>query len=101
MPLYHYEAHDPAGKKVIGSMQVTDEGVLARRLQAMGYVPVLVQPALARPAAAAVATGGVTRVPKKAVAQFYYELWMSWKAGIPAFQALDEIAARTAHSGMR
>jgi type II secretory pathway component PulF len=101
MPLYHYEAHDPAGKKVIGSMQVTDEGVLARRLQAMGYVPVLVQPALARPAAPGVATGGVTRVPKRAVAQFYYELWMSWKAGIPAFHALDEIAARTAHSGMR
>lgn len=115
MPLFHYEAQDRAGKKVIGTMQVADEAVLARRLQSMGYQPLLVQPAggtrAAAPAPAAPPTAArqapapgqpsVGGVPARIVSQFYYELGMSLGAGISAFEALYDVSARTAHGGMR
>ena len=107
MPLFHYEAQDQAGKKVIGTMQVTDESVLSRRLQAMGYVPVMVQQT-GRTRAAPAHGGPRTRaapagpgVPTRVLSQFYYELYMSLQAGLPAFQALFDVAAHTAHPSMR
>lgn len=111
MPLFHYEARDRAGKKVIGSMQVADEAVLQRRLQAMGYQPLLVQPAsgarraapvpgAAAPVAPVPAVSSMTVSPR-VLSQFYYELGMSLSAGIQAFQALSDVAARTADRKMR
>jgi general secretion pathway protein F len=104
MPLFHYEARDQSGKKVIGSMQVTDEGALTRRLQSMGYVPVLVQPARVKspsPRVPAASLPSGPRLPTRVLAQFYYELYASLQAGIPAFQALHDVASRTFHPGMR
>jgi type II secretory pathway component PulF len=109
MPLYRYEATDRAGKTVIGSMQVANETALSRRLQEMGYQPVIVQsagrPAAARPAAAAAPPAApgprVGHVPPRVLAQFYYELYMSLQAGVPAYQSLHDIGGLTAHATMR
>ncbi len=105
MPLFHYEAHDRTGQKVIGTMQVADETALTLRLQQMGYTPALVQQA-GRPASASTASPTAPSAPcvamvrARVLAQFYYELMISLQAGLQAFEALYELGGRTADSGM-
>lgn len=50
MPMFHYEATDPAGKTVVGSMDAKDEGGVHARLAQSGYSSVLVEAPLTAPA---------------------------------------------------
>lgn len=102
MPLFRYEAQDKNGQKVVGAMQVANEAVLQRKLTAMGYVPVTVEPA---PGAAAPpegrAAGRDQPVPSHALSLFYEELYTTFRAGIPLGQALSSVAERLPHPGLR
>lgn len=115
MPLYRYEALDRAGNKVVGAMQVTDEGALNTRLISMGYQPVLVQVAPGAGGTAA-QTAGAARSqapPKQApsgsrasaterdVARMYQQLCISFRAGMPAFQALHTVSGQIANATLR
>lgn len=45
MPMFHYEATDPSGKTLIGSMNARDEGAVRVRLAQDGYIPTLIETA--------------------------------------------------------
>ena len=99
MPLYHYEALDKRGEKVIGSMQVADEQILSQRLETMGYEVAAVHPAARLQATAATPAARATErarpVSHRVMARFFEQLSVSLKAGIPAFQALSQVAMQT------
>jgi general secretion pathway protein F len=101
MPLFRYEAQDKTGKTVVGAMQVADEAALQRRLTAMGYMPVTVQPASAPAAPQGRAVGCDQPVSSQALAILYEELYTTVRAGIPLGQALASAAAVTPHAGLR
>ena len=101
MPLFRYEAQDKTGKTVVGAMQVADEAALQRRLTAMGYLPVTVQPASAPAAPQGRAVGCDQPVSSQALALLYEELYTTVRAGIPLGQALASTAAVTPHAGLR
>lgn len=117
MPLYRYEALDRSGNRVVGAMQVNDEAALNTRLLAMGYRPILVQVAsnggrngraAARSPAAPgkqPASGGVedSRITagERAVARMYHQLFISFRAGMPAFQVLHTVSGQVADAQLR
>lgn len=119
MPLFHYEALDRTGNPVVGAMQVADEAALSARLTAMGYRPVTIHaPAVTRrgtrQAAAqahltatggkAVNAGGATsklHADERSMARMLHQLYLAFRAGIPAFQALSTVQAQVSHLALR
>src|SRR5688572_29120144 len=96
-------------------MQVSDEGALNTRLISMGYQPVLVQVAPGAPAAVGRATQATrpqapaspgpgtspVRATERNIARMYQQLYISFRAGMPAFQALHTVSAQVADVGLR
>ncbi len=125
MPLYRYEALDRTGNKVVGAMQVSDEQALSARLTSMGYRPVHVEaaggagrtrmPAAPSPVPAAAGTGvfapaAPAAVPgprsrlsadTRSVARMYHQLHLSFRAGMPAYQALTTVQGQIHHGALR
>ncbi len=118
MPLYRYEALDRTGNRVVGAMQVSDEAALNSRLLAMGYRPTLVQmapngaPATGSTArvstappkpGAATAPGGVSPLSasERGIARMYHQLFISFRAGMPAFQVLHTVSGQVADAQLR
>jgi MSHA biogenesis protein MshG len=98
-------------------MQVRDEDALNSRLTAMGYQPVLVEPANAVRGPAArtpgALAGGVT-VPlpasasasslaasERSAARLLHQLHLSFKAGMPVYQALTTVAGQVHEPALR
>jgi general secretion pathway protein F len=103
VPLYRYEALDRSGNKVAGAMQVSDENTLTMRLVSMGYRPMSVQLApgaggrpAPTPVSAASPSGPVSNafLNERTLARMYHQLHISFRAGMPAFQAVNTVAAQ-------
>jgi type II secretory pathway component PulF len=111
VPLYRYEALDRTGNPVVGAMQVPDEQALNARLQAMGYRPTTVQMAQSggartlQPAASphAAPAAGASRLSanERALARMFHQLHISFRAGMPAFQAVSTVSAQVADPAIR
>ena len=117
MPLYRYEALDRTGNKVVGAMQVADEHALASRLQTMGYQPLLVEtsrrPLQYAPQAAAVGAGFPAAMPaaplitspltasERSIARMFHQLYISFRAGMPAYQAVSTVAGQVHERPLR
>ncbi|HTE18802.1 MAG TPA: type II secretion system F family protein, partial [Armatimonadota bacterium] len=117
MPLYRYEALDRTGNKVVGAMQVADEHALASRLQTMGYQPLLVEtsrrPLQHAPQAATVGVGSphVTQsaplavspltASERSIARMLHQLHISFRAGMPAYQAVTTVAGQVHERPLR
>ena len=114
MPLYRYEALDRTGNKVVGAMQASDEGALTSRLLAMGYQLLMAQVAPGAPGAAAPLTsagrpqatpkvqgGSHVSASERDIARMYQQLYISFRAGMPAFQALHTVSGQIANAGLR
>lgn len=113
MPLFRYEALDRTGNTVRGAMQVADERVLTARLATMGYQPLSIE----------VAGGSSPRIPSYAgsapvygapagpvsnlsagereIARMFHQLYLSFRAGMPAFQALSTVGEQVRSSPLR
>jgi type II secretory pathway component PulF len=111
VPLYRYEAFDRAGNKVVGAMQVADERSLTARLAALGYQPTHVETAGAS-GREVTATGGVLGTPpvsresklsadRRSIAQMFHQLFIAFRAGMPAFQALTTVSGQSPHPAVR
>lgn len=83
-------------------MQVSDETVLAQRLQTMGYVPLAVQAAGGRTAAPVglPAGVGVPGLRRQSLSRFYYQLHMSLHAGLSAYDALTDLTVQSSDRGV-
>lgn len=110
MPLFRYEALDRTGNKVVGAMQVVDERSLMARLTALGYQPTLVEPAERRPAVAtntgvfsapSVDAGSRLWADSRAVAQMFHQLFIAFRAGMPAIQAITTVAGQSHNPAVR
>jgi type II secretory pathway component PulF len=111
VPLYRYEALDRTGKTVVGAMQVADEQMLATRLNSMGYQPTSIQIAQSQVGSgrdrSRTIQGTVTapRSPlsasKRSVARLFHQLHMSFRAGMPAYQALTTVAGQVHEAPLR
>lgn len=104
MPLFRYEALDRTGTKVVGAMQVADEATLTSRLATMGYQPIAIQqsqtslrPSTGSHQAAPPSQGPpVSRLSasKRSLARMLHQLYISFRAGMPAYQALSTVAGQ-------
>ncbi len=129
MPLFRYEALDRNGKTVVGAMQATSEQEVFGRLTSMGYNPVLAQsapldtaaarpghPAVSRsipahpftaPGAVPVGASSAGQAParlsasKRSIARMYHQLYIAFRAGMPAFQAISTVSAQVPEHGLR
>ena len=117
MPLYRYEALDQTGNTVRGAMQVSDERALATRLTSMGYRPLSVQVAggngaVARPQRQVTGQPVVAQVPtaapgskltanERSMARMYHQLYISFRAGMPAYQAFSTVAGQVHERSLR
>jgi len=119
MALYRYEAIDRSGRTVRGAMNAADEQAVAQRLAAMGYALKAVVPAggqatprrsakartrAVRPATQAAAQFPVSTAPSvslRVLARFYRQLAMLVRAGMPIFQALDDVSSRISNGKLR
>ncbi|MBI3912064.1 MAG: type II secretion system F family protein [Armatimonadetes bacterium] len=104
MPLYRYQAQDKTGTEVHGVMDERSEEVVSRRLQQMGYVTTAITRASLSTASKTLGTATapasrLTAGPAD-LARFYGQLMMCWQAGLPAFQALSEVATQVAHRSL-
>lgn len=105
MPLYRYEALDRTGNTVVGAMNVASEQALAARLQSMGYHPTTIQvaqrslrqtAAAPAPQSAAFAPGARLSASDRSVARMLHQLHISFRAGLPAYQALTTVSGQVA-----
>jgi type II secretory pathway component PulF len=115
VPLFRYEALDRTGNKVVGAMQVADEQALAVRLASMGYQPTSVEIAQRslRQAAqrSAVGAGSIPQAAagpvspltasERALARMFHQLHISFRAGMPAFQAVSTVATQVQEPPLR
>lgn len=125
MPMFHYEATDKNGRRVVGSMDVADEAAVRARLAQGGYTPTLIEAsARAKPengrkrkaapggllAATPPAPGagrpadGIRRgvsVSTRDLAMFYRQMATSLRAGVPLTQAIAHMQARVRGRVMR
>jgi type II secretory pathway component PulF len=113
MVVFRYEAVDRAGKVVRGAMSAANEQAVAQRLTSMGYSLKAIVPAAGRvqskpdpggpraalsPAAPGAFPVSVEPVVSLAtLARFYRQLATLVRAGIPIFQALDDISSTTSN----
>jgi len=116
MPLYRYEALDRTGKTVVGAMQVADERALCERLAGMGYRPTRVEatgpPAQRPPAPGSVpqdrTIGYAQAAPvsdlsanERSLARLHHQLYISFRAGMPAYQALTTVQGQVREQSLR
>ncbi|MFN3652914.1 MAG: type II secretion system F family protein [Armatimonadota bacterium] len=116
MPLFRYEALDGTGNPVTAYMQELDEQAVSRRLAAQGYRPVSIEVAQRglRASAAGLAAGApaaatqsapapVSRLsaPERSIARMLHQLHISFRAGMPAYQAVSTVAGQVHDRSLR
>ena len=89
MPIYAYRARNTQGELNEGTLEVTSEAELARRLDALGL---LLTTAMRVKTHARSKRHGL-RISKKEVVTFTYNLETVYSAGIPVVQGLEDLAA--------
>lgn len=119
MPMYHYEAADPSGKILVGTMDARDESDLRTRLAQRGLRAVLVEgsgSANASPAPAAPAAGRASvsvprasiHAPRSAVVvsnrdlgEFYRQMATFLRSGVGLLPALRSMRASSRPAALR
>lgn len=99
MPLFNYIAIDGVGRKCRGQMEAASEAALESLLEKQGRW-------LAEARAGAVVTHSKRRqckikVPRRHLIEFFLQLGIQLKAGIPIFSALAFGATECVHTGFR
>src|SRR3989304_8399225 len=90
MHMFSYQALDPSGREVRGTLKARDERDLLRRLRTMGFYPVNVGRAAASEATAPARRGLFSgkRATGAQVAAFTHQLSSMLEAGIPLDRSL-------------
>lgn len=88
MAVYRYEATDPGGRTVRGSLEAKDEGAIAVRLREMGYLPIEVN----RTSDGAAPKGPSGRVNSRDAANLTQALSGLLEAGFPLDKSLSILA---------
>ena len=100
MPLYYYQASDPAGNIIQGSLEAREESLVVLHLQQGGFIPLRVSPdQLTSQQRKGYFFRKSRRVPLREVVHFTEELAALLKAGLPldrSLQALKEVITRPA-----
>lgn len=111
MSIFRYEAIDRTGKTVIGTMDAISESVVSARLKQMGYRPQRIIPSPATPARMKTGTQAASRAAApvvsrlcgagpKDLALFFRQFAALVRSGITLYQALDDLAPRTANPAL-
>src|SRR3954454_6510582 len=100
MPLYQYTAVDESGRTLRGQMEASDEGVLAAMLSRDGQ---WLAQARERSLSARQAEHlyGNRTVPRRVLIEFFLQLHLQLKAGVPLFNALNFGLEEGEHAGMQ
>jgi len=88
MPIYAYRARTTSGQLAEGTIEVTSETELARRLDSQGLLLTTAAPVKARSRT----RRGSMRIRKKDLVAFTYNLETVYSAGIPVVQGLEDLA---------
>ncbi|HUW33319.1 MAG TPA: type II secretion system F family protein [Planctomycetota bacterium] len=88
MPIYAYRARTTSGQLAEGTIEVTSETELARRLDSQGLLLTTAAPVKARSRS----RRGSMRIRKKDLVAFTYNLETVYSAGIPVVQGLEDLA---------
>ncbi len=100
MPLYYYQASDPAGNIIQGSLEAREESLVVLHLQQGGFIPLRVSAdQLTSQQRKGYFFRKSRRVPLREVVHFTEELAALLKAGLPldrSLQALKEVITRPA-----
>jgi len=87
MPTYYYRCVDRQGKYVTGIMEAHDESALEEKLQSIGYY--LIQCRLEVEREAATARMALWRVKRRALIDFFTQMSVQLKAGVPLIQSIE------------
>jgi type II secretory pathway component PulF len=117
VPLFRYEALDQTGNKISAYMQETDEQALTARLTSMGYRDLSIEIAQRQLRQAAQFTSPVVQhqpagsrhaaevsklsTNERALARMFHQLHLSFRAGMPAFQAVSTVAVQVHEPPLR
>jgi general secretion pathway protein F len=100
MPLYYYQASDPAGNIIQGSLEAREESLVVLHLQQGGFIPLRISAGqLTSQQQKGYFLRKSRRVPLREVVHFTEELAALLKAGLPldrSLQALKEVITRPA-----
>jgi len=88
MPIYAYRARTASGQLAEGTIEVTSEVELARRLDSQGLLLTKVAPVKTRTRT----RRGSLHIRRKDIVAFTYNLETVYSAGIPVVQGLDDLA---------
>jgi general secretion pathway protein F len=98
MPLYHYQAADPAGNVIQGTLEAREEGLVVTHLQQGGLIPLRISAEqITKPGQSGLFFRRSRRVPLREVVHFTEELAALLKAGLPldrSLQALNQVITR-------
>lgn len=101
MPVFAFKATVKSGKLVAeGSVEAPDETLAKRRLAASGLRAQSVEERSPIPAALAGLIAGFAAPPPRAVALFYRQLAVMFRAGTPLVSALDTLSQTAEHPGL-
>ncbi len=87
MPIYYYKGVDRDGKLVTGMMEAPSEGALEDKLQSIGYY--LLQARLEIEREHREAKMALWRVKRRNLIEFFTQMNVQLKAGVPLIQALE------------
>lgn len=87
MPTYYYRCVDRQGKYVTGIMEAHDESALEEKLQSIGYY--LIQCRLEVEREAATARMALWRIKRRALIDFFTQMSVQLKAGVPLIQSIE------------
>jgi type IV pilus assembly protein PilC len=100
MPLYQYTAVDEAGRTLRGQMEASDEAVLAAILNRDGQWLAQARERTLSVRQAAHLYGN-RFVPRRVLIEFFLQMNLQLKSGVPLFNALSFGLEETDHAGMR
>lgn len=96
MPRFRYTARKPSGESVVDYIDAESTGVVAKRISAMGLIPVGINEEKDRGT-----TGFLERVSPAEVIMFTRQLVTLYKAGLPFLSSLDVIGKQTGNQAMQ
>lgn len=99
---FAYRVRDRAGKVIEGAIEADNEGLVAVRLQAMGYVPISIERRQTSTLKKEINIPGLSkRVKVKDVATFFRQLSTMIAAGLPVLRALTVLEEQTEQKTLR
>lgn len=87
MPTYYYRCVDRQGRYVTGVMDAPDETALEEKLQSIGYY--LIQSRVEVEREVVVARMAVWRIKRRTLIEFFTQMNIQLKAGVPLIQSLE------------